>query len=274
MATPNEVEVVLDNGIGVTVAGSDILRRVKLLPYGTLQGRDGRGPWILEGRAHASDVIATTQRVQGGTDMMFDYDHQSALAAVPGVGGTARAAGWIKPATLKAEDDGIYGDVEWTQAAEAAIRAKEYRYHSPHFRAARGTGRITRLVNAGLTNSPNLDFPALASQQRSDDPSTCAALTDAERHICETLGVNPEIFTSAREQEASQQRIASRLTKDELAVCELLGVSPETFVAARDEEANHRRMYAQLTKEERYVCDTMGTKPEVFLSARNGERNV
>lgn len=161
----NEVDAVLASAITVIGKDGEVLRRVKLLPYGTFRGRDGRGPWVLEDKAHAEAVIAATREFHGNTDMMFDYDHQSALAATPGVGGTARASGWIKLDTLAADEDGIYGDVDWTPSAEAALQAKEYRYHSPHFRHAKGDGRVTRIVNAGLTNSPNLDLPALASQQ-------------------------------------------------------------------------------------------------------------
>ncbi|WP_067734483.1 phage protease [Novosphingobium naphthalenivorans] len=140
-------------------------RRMKLLPYGTYRGRDGRGPYVLEPGTHAEQVIAATRDYYGGNDMMVDYDHQSALAAVPGVGGTARASGWIKTGTLTAEADGIWADVEWTEMAAAAIENKEYRYHSPWFFRHPETGRITRIRNAGLTNSPNLDLPALASAQ-------------------------------------------------------------------------------------------------------------
>lgn len=165
-AASTETEAVLASAIEVIGADGEVLRRVKLLPFGTFRGRDGRGPWVLADKAHAESVIAATRQFQGNADMMFDYDHQSALAAVPGVGGTAKASGWIKLDSLSAEDDGIYADVEWTEPAEAALKAKEYRYHSPYFRAMPGTGLVTRLVNAGLTNSPNLDLPALASQAR------------------------------------------------------------------------------------------------------------
>ena len=142
-------------------------KRVKLLPFGTFRGRDGRGPWVLEPGDHAEQVIATTRAYHSDKRMLFDYDHQSALAAVPGVGGTAKAAGWINTSTLAAEADGIWGDVEWTDLAAAAIEAKEYRYHSPWFYREPETGRVTRIRNAGLTNSPNLDLPALASASAS-----------------------------------------------------------------------------------------------------------
>lgn len=138
---------------------------VKLLPFGDpFHGRDGRGPYVLRDRAHAERVIAATRKFNGDTDMMIDYDHQSALAAVAGVGGTAKASAWIKG--LEVRDDGIWASqVEWTPAAEAALAAREYRYLSPNFRVATESREVTRIVNAGLTNSPNLELPALASQE-------------------------------------------------------------------------------------------------------------
>lgn len=134
--------------------------RIQILPFGDpFFGRDGRGPYRLTDAAHAQAVIDTTAAIQRGTDLFIDYDHQSVLA-VP-KGGTAKAAGWVKSLSIEAE--GIHADVEWTAPALAALEAGEYRYVSPHFRFAQADGRITRLVNVGLTNSPNLDLAAIAA---------------------------------------------------------------------------------------------------------------
>ncbi len=54
---------------------------------------------------------------------------RASFSAVPGVGGTAPAAGWIK--RLEARPDGIWAAVAWTEAAQARIRAGEYRYITP-----------------------------------------------------------------------------------------------------------------------------------------------
>lgn len=236
-ADGNETGVALETGIGVLDPKGNILRRVKLLPYGRFEGRDGRGPWTLDGKAHAEEVIATTRRVQGNTDMMFDYDHQSALSAVPGVGGMAKAAGWIKPDTLAAEADGIYANVEWTRPAEAAIMAREYRYYSPYFRALRENGRITRLVNAGLTNSPNLDVPALASQSLSVCSPAVDRITDEERAVCTALGLGEDQFMAQKRRGADDAlcaQSASGLSAEEQRIIELLGMSEADFIAARE----------------------------------------
>lgn len=144
--------------------------RVKLLPMGDILLRDGRGPYRLRDRAHAEQVIAATRTFLGTLDFNFDYDHQ-VKAAAEGKGGQAKAAGWIKPDTLSVEDDGIWGDVDWTAAAAAAIAAREYRYVSPYFVAlppAKG-GDVIHMKNAALVNIGAIDLPAVAAGLSEED---------------------------------------------------------------------------------------------------------
>jgi len=141
--------------------------RVQLFPnYGTWKGRNGLGPYRIDDKAHAERVIAATATAQGPVDLMFDYDHQAVRA--PEVAGKAPASGWIK--ALHAEDDGIWADVEWTSAAAAAIEAREYRYASPYFLHDK-EGRVTRIINAGLTNTPNFNLAAVAASSLTEEPS-------------------------------------------------------------------------------------------------------
>jgi phage I-like protein len=138
------------------VSDGEPKKRIQLLPLGKIVLRDGRGPFTMS-KEDAHAVVATTRNRAGKTDMMVDYDHQSFYGAVEGVGGQAPAAGWIDPATLAVEDDGIWGTVEWTAAADAKIRAKEYRYLSPLFSHHPTTLAVTAIQNAGLTNTPAID---------------------------------------------------------------------------------------------------------------------
>ncbi|QDH35842.1 phage protease [Porphyrobacter sp. YT40] len=166
MSKPAASDVaVIASALALPVEGGAPARRFRIVPFGTFGGRDGRGPWQLRDKAHAEQVIAATKAFLNGVDMVVNYDHQSEYAAVPGVGGVAKAAGWINPDSLEVGADGIYVSADWTAAAEAALQAREYRYYSPHFRARPGTGELTRLVNVGLTNSPNIEVSALASQE-------------------------------------------------------------------------------------------------------------
>lgn len=163
-AAPSDVAVIA-SALALPVDGGAPAKRFRIVPFGTFGGRDGRGPWHLRDKAHAEQVIAATKAFLNGVDMVVNYDHQTEYAAVPTVGGTAKAAGWINPDTLEVGADGIYASADWTPAAEAALQAREYRYYSPHFRARPGTGELTKIVNVGLTNSPNIEVSALASQQ-------------------------------------------------------------------------------------------------------------
>lgn len=140
-------------------------RRIQLLPAGTLHLRDGRGPFFLPPEAMAA-VVEATRAHAGRADIMVDYDHQSFYGAVEGVGGRAEAAGWIDAATLDAGADGIWADVAWTPAAEARLRAREYRYLSPLFTFDAETKQVRCILNAGLTNTPAItELAAVASRQ-------------------------------------------------------------------------------------------------------------
>lgn len=129
-------------------------RRLKLLPIGKIEMRDGRGPFFLRDRAHAEQVVAATRKWLGSADFNWDYNHQTIAA-----GSEAKASGWTKKEGLSVEDDGIYADVDWTSVASAAIIAKEFRYISPLFAAARGTGEVLYLKNSALVNVGAIDLP-------------------------------------------------------------------------------------------------------------------
>lgn len=122
---------------------------VHLIPAGTFSGVDGRGPWTLN---KAEKVIAASREYLGKRQMVVDYEHQSINSQTNGQ--PAPAAGWI--VGLEARPDGIWGLVEWTEAAAAHIAKREYRYISPVF-AHTKAGEVLAVRNASLTNSPNLD---------------------------------------------------------------------------------------------------------------------
>ncbi len=199
-ATPDEAAICATE----LVLGADGKppREIKLLPYGNpMPARDGR-VFILEDRAHAERVIAASDRQRTGLDFLLDYDHQSALAAVEGVGGKAPAAAWGK--ALEARDDGVWlTGVEYTPAAEAALAAREYRYLSPWFYVDKASRLVTWIRNAGLTNSPNLDLPALASQQAGaiageDMIKTYTLAAASVVALCAAFAIKPDELDDAK----------------------------------------------------------------------------
>lgn len=146
-------------------AGDSVPEWVHLLPIGReFYGRDGRGPYRIPDQAAAQRIIEATIAYQKGADLPFDYDHQLVFAEKNGQ--PAIASGWIKE--LAVRPDGIWGRVEWTAKAAAHIAAKEYRYLSPMF-AHDKDGNVLRLAGAGLTNVPNLEISAIASQHGEED---------------------------------------------------------------------------------------------------------
>lgn len=127
---------------------------VHLLPSGTAVGFDGRGPYKLD----VPKIMAAWARRTG--DLPIDYEHQS-IGAMDKTGAIP-AAGWIKD--LQSRDNGIWGLVEWTSAAQQYLAQKEYRYVSPVFTHSTVDGTIFSLLGAGLTHTPNLMLTAVASQ--------------------------------------------------------------------------------------------------------------
>ena len=124
---------------------------IQLFPDGVVKpfyAGDTRGPWLMD-EATAEALIAEFD--SRGGDLALDYEHQTLHAASNGK--PAPAAGWIKQLIWRA-GSGLFAAVEWTAAASAAIKAKEYRYISPVF-ASVGK-RITSLMPSALTNNPAL----------------------------------------------------------------------------------------------------------------------
>jgi len=134
---------------------------VQLLPAGpTIAGRDGRS-WLFD--AQASNAVLSTFNARSD-ELPIDWEHASQHRAPNGE--EAPAAGWIKELAIRAGS--LWGRVAWNARAAAQITAREYRFLSPVFDFNPDSGRIARLVCAGLTNFPNLAMTALNRQQDTD----------------------------------------------------------------------------------------------------------
>jgi phage I-like protein len=134
---------------------------VELIPAGErVRGRDGR-EWLND---QPEAVVAATA---GRLPLPIDWEHATEVRAPKGE--DAPAAAWIEEVQVR-EDGAIWGRAEWTPRGRDQVTAKEYRFLSPGFDFDRATGRIVRLVHAGLTNTPNLVLTALnRPQQASED---------------------------------------------------------------------------------------------------------
>jgi len=142
--------------LSLNVEGEEIPKRLMVVPSGaTVKGRDNR-EWknpdpkklALNSNKHLSALV-------------IDENHSTDLSAPKG--GPSPAFGWMK--NLCANELGeIWADVEWTELGLNALSKKEYRFISPVFLHNK-EGEIACIVRAALTNSPNLDLPALNSER-------------------------------------------------------------------------------------------------------------
>lgn len=120
-------------------------QEIQILPYGKTS--TNKGDFILD-EVGMEAIIADFEAKKN--DIVIDYEHQTLS------GGEAPAAGWIKKLVNKGKE-GLWAVVEWTDRAKEYLKNREYRYLSPVFLNRLSDGRVTGLVNAGLTNAPAID---------------------------------------------------------------------------------------------------------------------
>ena len=164
----------------IELTGDEPPREILLLPAGRIVPRtlDGRDPWTNDD----PDAIAALSRELGqSVGLPIDYNHQGDLTKE--TGGEAPAAGWIKRLAVRGGE--VWGEVEWTPRAAAAIAAREYRFISPTFYYDKTTRRVLLLTGAALTNDPALAMRALLTANREK-----GAMTEEElRELREKLGL-------------------------------------------------------------------------------------
>lgn len=125
-----------------------------MIPAGTFTGRDGRS-WVNN---QPEAIIRATLSYP---KLPFDIEHATELKGPKGE--EAPAFAWLDDYRVSAEGV-VEAHVEWTDDGAALLRSKKYRYYSPAF-GYTADGQVTRLSSAGLTNKPNLDLPALNSEE-------------------------------------------------------------------------------------------------------------
>jgi len=169
--------------LSLNFEGEEIPKRVKVVPSGaTVKGRDGR-----EWKNPDPKLLALNSNTRLPA-LVIDENHSTDLSAPKG--GPSPAFGWMK--NLCANELGeIWADVEWTELGLNALSKKEYRFISPVFLHNK-EGEIACIVRAALTNSPNLNLPALNSE-RLENMNTEVSMN---KELLAALGL-PETATEA-----------------------------------------------------------------------------
>lgn len=115
-----------------------------------------KGDFLFDDQAAELVMAAYAEH---GVELTIDYDHHTLLT---GSGVKAISAGWF---ALELRDGDLWAcNVRWTPAATAHLEAGEYRYMSPLFHSDMQTGRIEKVLDVALTNTPALfDIDALVA---------------------------------------------------------------------------------------------------------------
>lgn len=168
------------------------------------------------------DDLRSMQKHLKKREVSLDYEHLSARADSPP--GHTRASGWLKsPDTIESFKDGskiLWGWAEFTPAALAAIRQKEYRYFSPeiHWKDddEQGNPIGTRLAAGAVTNRPFLkDLPPIEIAAN-DYPQLleAVALSEHQRLVSvDGVHVPADINTKSKEGDKMKKFKMKKLVK-------------------------------------------------------------
>lgn len=137
-------------------AAGGLLRRVQYFPAGPFRSGDTRPEdvpaWRIDA-ASAAQVIERFNARLARKPLVIDYEHQTLHKEKNGQ--PAPAAGW--PQTLEwVEGEGLFGTVEMTARAAAAIDGREYLYFSPVFSYSKADGTVLEVLMGALTNDPGI----------------------------------------------------------------------------------------------------------------------
>lgn len=143
---------------------------VHLLPalQGDAQTGDNRGPY------HVTDAEQIIAASFGGADRLpIDENHATDLAAPKGFPAPAR--GWIT--SMQARENGIWGQVEWTDEGRNLVASRAYRGISPVITHDKGK-TILGILRASLVNRPNIQGLVSLNQEEDDNVSLQTKLAE------------------------------------------------------------------------------------------------
>ena len=160
MRTHSHIAMMAAQDLPAPGQDADVPDWIHLLPApadGLVKTADNRGPYRLD----VANLQAIIDRsFQHAPQLEIDVNHASFTAAKSG--GRSDAVGWI--VAMQARDDGIWGQVEWTEEGHRLVSKKAYRrispvvYHDP-------AKNLLSIANASLVNRPNMRGLAALNQE-------------------------------------------------------------------------------------------------------------
>lgn len=227
-----------------------------------------------------------------GNDFSLDYNHGAfaMLALDPAESG--KSAGWYSLELRKGELWAV--NVRWTPKAAEQLSQKEWRFVSPAFSHVAATGRITRLMNVALTNTPRLvkQDALVAASQTATLPAAPPPPPEKSMELKNLIALL-SLGAQSSEQDvltalASMQQVQAQ-SKELLALCGASSMSEaigrvrglqekaartdalEAQVAAAAESAKKAELNAVL---EKAVADKKVAPAQVAFLSQMGERDI
>lgn len=224
--------------IARSVSVAEAPTRILVVPAGTVQTQ--KGSFVMDAAA-ARDLIADLSATS--VDLPIDYEHQTMGGEYASPTGQAPASGWMKSFRW-VEGEGLYAEVEWTEAGRERLAAKEYRYLSPVVIIRKTDRRVMALHSAALTNKPaivgmpalvNKDVTADDADNADDRPGGPAVDASATRKECamrdQLIGVlalkadaSEEMVLGAVRQQREELALLKGIENRMMVVCKAAGV--------------------------------------------------
>lgn len=180
---------------------------------------------ILCDDAHATLCLGADTMPSDGL-LPLDYNH----GMVSFMGGESKAAGWFK---LTARNGALWAtDVQYTPAAEKALREREYRYFSPALYRD-DAGYVTRMVNCALTCLPaTLKQRPLVASETPAAPAKDESTMTLEQ-LCAAFGVQNATQLAAKFQQLAADGV--KLSADNAALVTAAQAIQTELAAAKAE---------------------------------------
>lgn len=208
------------------VEAGEVLAGVLLCPYG--EWPNGEQTQICDSKAFVNLVANWDQA--GKPEILLDFEHAS---TVDRVDSDTRAAAWIS--NLQVTDDGLVGDLKFTDIGAEAVSNRRLRFLSPVWEYDADI-RPTVLKSVGLTNRPNIPGKCILNKE-SVNPTKENPHMDK---IKEALGLAPETTDEEVAAKVAELKAANEALNKEKEEAEAArkDAEAETFAEEHKELAN------------------------------------
>ena len=163
---------------------------LQLTPAQDFTPSDGRAMDVPAWRINAATAQRVIAAFNAAQPPVIDYEHQTLHKEANGQ--PAPAAGWMHGLRW-IEGRGLFAEAELTERARALVQSGEYRYFSPVFEYAQGSGEVTRILMGALTNHPAIagmeavNLMAAASARFTTTPTTSTKESDDMNELLKKL---------------------------------------------------------------------------------------